>query len=90
MAKKKEEIVPGPNPLPKVGDVVAYTWPPNLIEIKKSGQTVQAKVTFVYEGFDGRLVDLEAQDTDKLIAVKSAPWRDDEAGNTWHAVETPA
>ena len=82
MAKKikteAEEII-APDPLPKPGDGVEYIWP-------ATGKTNGAKVLAVYEGFDGRLLDLEVDSGAGVVTVKSAPWRDaaDNAGNTWH------
>ena len=88
MAKKKsispaglvnaaEEIL-GPDPLPKVGDTVNYFWP-------SGGDPRPGKVTAVYDGLDGRVVDLEVDSGAGLKPVVSAPWRDAEehAGNTW-------
>lgn len=85
MAKKKEEIVPAPDPLPKVGDDVEYIWPETAAP-KLRGKTNGAKVTAVHDGFDGRLVNLDVDSGAGLLPVKSAPWRDeeDQAGNTWH------
>ena len=84
MAKKKEEIIPGPDPLPKAGDTVNYVWPENKEPITLANQVLTAKVVAVYDGFDGRLCDLEVDGGKGPIVVKSAPWRDDAAGNTWH------
>ena len=83
MAKKEKEI-PGPDPAPKQGDEVRYTWPDNQEPVELKGRVLAAKVTAVYEGFDGRLVDLDVDGGKGPLPVKSAPWREDEAGNTWH------
>ena len=85
MAKKKDDQPAGPDPLPKPGDQVEYIWP-ETAEAKLRGKCNGAKVIAVYEGFDGRLLDLEVDSGAGLLPVKSAPWRDaqDNAGNTWH------
>ena len=84
MAKKSS--VPGPDPLPKIDDLVEYIWPNNGSQPALSDKVLRAKVTAVYEGFDGRLVDLDVDSGKGPLPVKSAPWRDeaDGAGNTWH------
>lgn len=86
MAKKTAVTIPGPEPLPKVGDTVEYIWPPEDGSRDIAGKALPAKVTAVYDGFDGRLVDLDVDSGKGPLAVKSAPWRDadDDAGNTWH------
>jgi hypothetical protein len=48
----------------------------------------QAKVAFVHEGHDGRLLNLEAQDEKGAVPLVNVPWRewslDDVTGNSWH------
>ena len=80
MAKAKQSAPPGPFPEPKVGDTVLYTFPAGL---GQGVDPVKGKVTAVYDGFDGRLVDLLADTGTGAVEVKSAPWRPDGAGNTW-------
>ena len=86
MARKTAVEIPGPEPLPKVGDVVEYIWPPDQSRPDIAGKALRSTVTAVYEGFDGRLLDLDVATGKGLLPVKSAPWRDaeDNAGNTWH------
>ena len=73
----------GPTPPPEIGDEVIYIWPPEGGN-KLGGKALAAKVTAIHDGFDGRLVDLDVDTGSGIVPVKSAPWRDDEAGNTWH------
>ena len=85
MAKKKDDSLPGPDPLPQVGDQVEYIWPEHA-PVKLRGKCNGAKVLSVHDGFDGRLLDLEVDSGEGLVTVKRAPYRDaeDDAGNTWH------
>ena len=85
MAKKStEEKSLGPSPVPKTGDLVSYVFPPGTEPLKLGGQALSARVLAVYAGCDGRLTDLEIATDKGPLVVKSAPWRDDGAGNTWH------
>ena len=63
-----------------------YIWPPGAEPLPLGGTIRKAVVLAVYEGYDGRLVDLEIATTKEPVVVKSASWRDadDNAGNTWH------
>ena len=71
--------IDGPEPLPKVGDLVAYLTPVGSVPRA-------AKVTAVYDGLESRVLDLEVDSGKGVQPVKSSPWRDaaDRAGNTWH------
>ena len=82
MAKKTIEQIPGPDPLPKVGDAVEYTWPDTAAP-ELRGQLSRATVASVYAGLDGRVVDLDVDSGNGVVRVTAAPWRDDGAGNTW-------
>jgi hypothetical protein len=75
----------GPDPQPKVGDTVSYIWPQEK-EGPLAGKTLEAKVTVVFEGHDGRLVNLDVTTGVGTVPVTKSPWRDEEdnAGNTWH------
>lgn len=84
MAKKKDEVVPGPDPVPKIGEQVDYVWPSGVEPLALGDKTLKAKVLSVYDGFDGRLLNLEVDTGKGIVTIKSAPWRDDGAGNTWH------
>jgi hypothetical protein len=100
MAKAKKETGPGfdkdgipcPNPAPKIGDKVNYIWPPGVEPLALGGTIRPGTVTAVYDGFDGRLVDLSVETLKEPVVAKSAPWRsaDDNAGNTWHQPEAAA
>jgi hypothetical protein len=84
MAKSK---IVGPDPLPKVGDAVHYNWPPeNMTRPDLAGKSLPGKVTTVYDGFDGRLLDLDVDSGKGTVTMKSVPWQDAdlESGNTWH------
>jgi hypothetical protein len=71
-----------PTPTPKPGDTVNYVWP---VAGNKIGP---AKVAFVHEGHEGRLLNLEAQDEKGGVPLVNVPWRDfaldDVTGNSWH------
>jgi hypothetical protein len=78
--------IPMPDPTPKVGDTVEFNWPSGTERADLTGRSLAANVTAVYDGFDGRLVDLDVDSGKGPIPVKSAPWRDeqDNTGNSWH------
>jgi len=92
MAKKTDKI-PGPEPLPKVGDAVQYIWPPEEQSRRDlAGKTLSAKVTVVYADLDSRVVDIDVDSGKGVVSVKSVPWQDEEkeSGNTWSWPEAPA
>lgn len=81
--------VVNPDPTPIVGDVVAY-HPPAVGETLPA---IRAKVTFVHDGHDGRLLNALPLDNPKAVEIERTPYReagpDVITGNTWHWPEEP-
>ena len=74
---KKETNLNGPEPLPKLGDIVEYLLP-------VSRAPLAARVVAIHARLEGRVLDLDVDTGVGVSHAKSIGWRADGAGNTWH------
>jgi hypothetical protein len=84
--RKPGDPFPGPDPEPKAGDTVGYRFGDTAgAEFRDTVTT--AKATFIHEGHEGRLINIEVETKQGPLRIGPVPYRgidDEPAGNTWH------
>jgi hypothetical protein len=84
---KPGDPLPGPDPQPIAGDVVNYIFHEHA-GARHAGKVYPATVKHVFEGHDGRLLNVEVELESGPERLGPTPYReydqDAPAGNTWH------